>query len=192
MFIQCLCTCSSHFVITHIYIGQFRGPQLVKNKIEHILQSYKNATDIVQLSGEGLEDDAYESFMEMIHWRHCKWYSALNSVLGSRHNVTAAYTNEFAASDVEQSNNGSPVEGIDCSYGNQQITNGNGAIELLESDENEEEETTDPYSSSSSSNTKKKTNGTKKSGGHLCVETNINGNDNNNDSGVESPQKKLK
>ena len=74
---------------------------MVKNKIEHIIRCYKNANDIVLSSGEGLVDDEYTSFMEMIHRKHCKWYSALHSVLGSRHNVQAAYTNETSCNTIQ-------------------------------------------------------------------------------------------
>ena len=46
-------------------------------------------------TGEGLKEGGnFDSFMDYIHKNVCKWYSELDTVLASRHNVWPAYTNE--------------------------------------------------------------------------------------------------
>ena len=76
------------------YIGNYRPVKLIRSKIEHILATYKAALEVVNSSGEGLADAEYDSFMNHIHRKYCKWYTALDSVLGCRPNMQAAYTNE--------------------------------------------------------------------------------------------------
>ena len=46
-------------------------------------------------TGEGLDtNEQFDKFMTFVHERYCKWYTELDSVLASRHNVWPAYTNE--------------------------------------------------------------------------------------------------
>ena len=90
-----------HFTLYYYYIGNYRPVKLIRSKIEHILATYKAALEVVNSSGEGLEDGEYESFMNHIHKKYCKWYTALDTVLGCRPNMQAAYTNEDSNEDSD-------------------------------------------------------------------------------------------
>lgn len=138
------------FSLSNELLGQVRPPHLVKNKIEHLIRSYKMAKEVVQSSGEGLVDDEYDSFMNMIRKRYCKWYDALDSVLANRHNVTAAYTNESRVeNEHEHSDNANKrnKNDRDCSYS----SNLDQQKQHITVDTDEDEDDSDPYSSSSSS-----------------------------------------
>ena len=168
------------FINFSIDIGVTRGPVLVKNKIEHLIRSYKNANEIVLSSGEGLEDDEYESFMDMIHKRHCKWYYALDSVLGSRHNVQAAYTNENNHND----------ETTSLSRSNNRLS----SDQLVESDD-DDEDSSEPCSSSSNTTRTSRLSHTMRRGCAPSIATNNNENRNDTSekrSNIESPTKKTK
>lgn len=110
--------------------------------------------------------------MEMIRKRYCKWFDALDSVLGNRHNVTAAYTNE------SQMDNTSVSDGNKDNNKQKEPHNSAQRQLFITVDSGEDEEHSDPYSSSSSSATKNK-------GG--TGERNS-----TNDTTSESPKKKTK
>ena len=54
-------------------------------------------------TGEGIDSDQqFERFMTYIHEKCCKWYTQLDTVLASRHNVWPAYTNEDVINESSQ------------------------------------------------------------------------------------------
>ena len=123
----------------------YRPPHLVKSKIEHLVRTYKNANEVVTSSGQGLEDEEFDSFMEMIHNRHCKWYSALDTVLANRHNIRPAFTNEATFRRSDHSDTASTMSETIAQENNE-------VIQLSDSEEEGKHSST-----SSSNNTQNKT-----------------------------------
>ena len=81
-----------------------RSAANVKAKIDHIISTYKDATEQVHQSGNELDEVEYESFMDMIHRRYCKYYSVLEPVLSARPNIWPKFTNEDSCSDKDEGN----------------------------------------------------------------------------------------
>ena len=113
--------------------------------------------------------------MEMIHNRHCKWYSALDTVLANRHNIRAVFTNE---SNVRRSDHSDTA-----SITSEGHTNDNNHV--IQLSDSEEEGKTSTASSTNKDSTHTSRNAT------VAIDTSSEI-ESDKVSGSESPKKKAK
>lgn len=74
--------------------GSDRSSESIRSKIIRVMQSYKEASERMNMTGNGLEGIQYTSFQEYIVKSVCKYFFELDPILKDRPNVTPWATNE--------------------------------------------------------------------------------------------------